>query len=348
MLNYLTRDPGLIASAESFDSPDLATNPVGSGPYMLDTAATVTGTSYSYTANPDYWNKDWQHYDKLTINVLQDATAGLNAVKSGEVNGIKLANNDNLAEVEGAGWTVNANELDFQGMLLLDRAGTMNPAIADVRVRQAINYAFDRPALLKALQNDNGTVTGQVFPENSPAYDKSLDDRYGYDPEKAKELLAEAGYADGLTLSMPSSTVLGATTYTLISQQLADVGITAEYTDPGNNFIADLLAPKFPVSFMALEQNPDWQLIQFMIAPNAVFNPFKYDDPKVDEYIKQIQYGDEATQGKVAKELNAYIVEQAWFAPFYRVQGSFATDANTTVKMIPTNAYPSIYDIQPK
>ncbi|WP_240555626.1 hypothetical protein [Plantibacter flavus] len=99
---------------------------------------------------------------------------------------------------------------------------------------------------------------------------------------------------------------------------------------------------------MALEQNPDWQLIQFMIAPNAVFNPFKYDDPKVDEYIKQIQYGDEATQGKVAKELNQYIVEQAWFAPFYRVQGSFATDANTTVKMIPTNAYPSIYDIQPK
>ncbi|KQQ52649.1 ABC transporter substrate-binding protein [Plantibacter sp. Leaf314] len=348
MLNYLTRDPGLVASAESFDSPDLATNPVGSGPYVLDTAATVTGTSYSYTANPDYWNKDWQHYDKLTINVLQDATAGLNAVKSGEVNGIKLANNDNLAEVEGAGWTVNANELDFQGMLLLDRAGTMNPAIADVRVRQAINYAFDRPALLKALQNDNGTVTGQVFPENSPAYDKALDDRYGYDPEKAKELLAEAGYADGLTLSMPSSAVLGATTYTLISQQLADVGITAEYTDPGNNFIADLLAPKFPVSFMALEQNPDWQLIQFMIAPNAVFNPFKYSDPKVDEYIKQIQYGDEATQGTVAKELNAYIVEQAWFAPFYRVQGSFATDANTTVKMIPTNAYPSIYDIQPK
>lgn len=348
MLNYLTRDPGLIASAETFGNDDLATNPIGSGPYILDTAATVTGTSYSYTANPDYWNKDNQHYDKLTINVLADATAGLNAIKAGEANGVKLASNDNLAEVEGAGWTVNANELDFQGMLLLDRAGTMNPALADVKVRQAINYAFDRPALLKALQNDNGTVTGQVFPENSPAFDKSLDDRYGYDPEKAKELLAEAGYADGFTLAMPSSPVLGATTYTLISQQLADIGITAEYTDPGNNFIADLLAPKYAASFMALEQNPDWQLIQFMIAPNAVFNPFKYEDPKVTEMIKQIQFGDEATQGKVAKELNTYIVEQAWFAPFYRVQGSFATDANTTVKMIPTNAYPSLYDIQPK
>ncbi len=348
LLNYLTRDPGLVASGESLGNDDLATNPVGSGPYILDTAATVTGTSYSYTKNPDYWNPDAQHYDKLVINVLADATASLNAIKAGEANGVKLASNDNLAEVEGAGWTVNANELDFQGLLLLDRAGTMNPALADVRVRQALNYAFDREGLLKALQLGNGTVTTQVFPKSSAAYDPALDDYYTYDPTKAKELLAEAGYATGLTLSMPSSTLLGATTYTLIEQQLNDIGVQVEYTDPGNNFIADLLAPKFAQSFMALEQNPDWQLIQFMIAPTAIFNPFHYDDPKVDEYIKQIQYGDEATQASVAKELNKYIVEQAWFAPFYRVQGSFATDANTTVKVLPTNAYPAIYDFTPK
>lgn len=348
MLNYLTRDPGLIGSAENFDSEDIATNPIGSGPYILDTDATVTGTSYVFTKNPDYWNPDVQHYDNLTINVLADPTAGLNAIKAGEANGVKLVSNDNLAEVEGAGWTVNANELDFQGILLLDRAGTQNPALADVRVRQAFNYAFDREALKKALQNDLGSVTTQVFPESSDAYDPELDDYYTYDPDKAKELLDEAGYGDGLTVSMPSSTLLGEATYTLISQQLADVGITAEYTDPGNNFIADLLAPKFAASFMALEQNPDWQLIQFMIAPNAVFNPFHYEDPKVDEFIEQIQFGDEATQASVAKELNRYIVEQAWFAPFYRVQGSFATDANTSAEMLPTNAYPSIYDIQPK
>jgi peptide/nickel transport system substrate-binding protein len=347
-LNYLTRDPGLVASAESFDSPDIATNPIGSGPYVLDTAATVTGTSYTYTANPDYWNKDLQHYEKLVINVLQDPTAALNAIKAGEANGVKLANNDNLGEVEGAGWTVNANELDFQGMLLLDRSGTVEPALADVRVRQAINYAFDREGLLEALQAGNGTVTTQVFPESSPAYDPELDDYYTYDPEKAKELLAEAGYADGLVLQQPSAAALGATTYTLIEQQLADVGITVEYTDPGTNFIADLLAPKFPSSFMALEQNPDWQLIQFMIAPGAVFNPYGAEDPAIDALLTEIQYGDEATQAEKAKELNRYLVEQAWFAPFYRVQGSFGTDADTTTEMLPTNVYPAIYDFKPK
>ena len=85
-----------------------------------------------------------------------------------------------------------------------------------------------------------------------------------------------------------------------------------------------------------------------MIAPTAVFNPFHYEDPQVNEYMQQIQFGDEATQAEKAKELNRYLVEQAWFAPFYRVQGSFATDANTTVEVLPTNAFPAIYDFQPK
>jgi len=148
---------------------------------------------------------------------------------------------------------------------------------------------------------------------------------------------------------MPTVSALGATTYTLIAQQLSDVGITVEPTDVGiDSFIADMLAPKYPATFMALEQNPDWQLIQFMIAPTAVFNPFHSEDPKIDEMMSQIQNGDEATQAKVAGELNAYLVEQAWFAPFYRVQGSFGTDANTSVKMLPTNAYPAIYDFVPK
>ena len=208
--------------------------------------------------------------------MLDTPTAALNAIKAGEANGVRLSTNDNLTEVEAAGWTINSNELDFQGLLLLDRDGTMAPELADVRVRQALNYAFDREAMLTALQSDHGTVTTQVFPASSDAYDPALDDMYPYDPEKAKELLAEAGYADGFTLSMPSSPLLGETTYTLISQQLEEIGITAEYTEPGANFIADLLAPKFPASYMALEQNPDWQLIQFMIAPTGDLQPLPH------------------------------------------------------------------------
>ncbi|WP_456285355.1 ABC transporter substrate-binding protein [Microbacterium sp. JZ70] len=346
-LDYLTRDPGLIASSEAIASGDLTTEPVGSGPYMLDAAATVTGTSYAYTANPDYWNKDVQYYDSLTINVFQDPTAALNAIKANEADAVRLSTNDNLAEVEGAGWTINYNELDFQGLLLLDRAGEVSEPLGDVRVRQAINYAIDREAMLEAVQKGNGTVTTQVFPATSAAYDEALDEYYTYDPEKARELMAEAGYADGFTISMPSSALLGASTYSLIDQQLSEIGITIEYTDPGNNFIADLLAPKFPASYMALEQNPDWQLIQFMLAPNAIFNPYHYEDETASALMERIQFGDEAEQEAGAAELNRYIVEQAWFAPFYRVHGVMASAPGTSVEMVPTNAYPSIFDIRP-
>jgi len=348
LLDYLTRSAGVIASPATFDNPDAATEPVGSGPYLLDTAATVTGTSYSYTKNPDYWDPELQHYDTINIRVLTDPTAAVNAIKAGEIDTMRLLSNDALGEIEGAGWTVYPLETEFAGFLLFDRGGTMNPALGDVRVRQAINYAIDREGLLTALQSGLGSLTEQVFPERSVAYDPALDDTYDYDPEKAKELLAEAGFADGLTIQMPSNAVFGATTFVLLEQQMSDVGITLEHVDvPVQNYIADLLAPKFAATYMTLEQNPDWQLIQFMISPTALFNPFHYEDPQVNEWIQEVQFGDEAAQDAALKALNAYIVDQAWFAPFYRAQNSFVADADTTVERVPSNVYPAIYDIQP-
>lgn len=346
--NLLSIAPGLVQAPSSFDDENSATTPVGSGPYILDSASSVTGTTYNYTANPDYWNKDAVKYENLTINVMEDTTAILNAIKAGEANGAKIADNNTISEVEGAGWTIESNELDFQGLLLLDRAGTMAPELADVKVRQAINMAFDREALLQSLQSGYGTVTEQVFPATSAAYDEALDSTYPYDPDAAKALLAEAGYPNGFTLNMMSTPAFQQT-FDLVAQQLADIGITVKYTDPGTgNFITDMLAPKYPATWMALEQNPDWQLINFMIAPNATFNPFKFQDDTVDGYISTIQNGTEEEATAAVKELNTYIVDQAWFAPFYRVQGSFAVDANTNLEFWPTNAYPSIFDFSPK
>ncbi|MEV4686258.1 ABC transporter substrate-binding protein [Microbacterium sp. LWH3-1.2] len=348
LIDLLSIAPGLIQAPSTFDDPDSATEPIGSGPYVLDTASTVTGTTYVYTANPDYWNADAVKYDNLTINVIEDPTATLNAMKAGEANGAKIVNNDTIPEIEATGWTIESNELDFHGLLLFDRNGTMAPELADVRVRQAINMAFDREALLEALQAGYGTVTEQVFPTSSVGYDDALDSTYGYDPEGAKKLLAEAGYPDGFSIDMISMPILQST-FDLVAQQLADIGITVNYTDPGAaNFITDMLAPKYPATWMGLEQNPDWQLINFMIAPEATFNPFHSQDPQVDEYISTIQNGTQEEAEQATKDLNAWIVENAWFAPFFRVQGTYATDANTNLEFWPTNAYPSIFDFSPK
>ncbi|GAB2728237.1 ABC transporter substrate-binding protein [Arthrobacter bambusae] len=346
-LNYLSKDASFMQSPASFGNADIATKPVGSGPYVLDTAATVTGTSYSYHRNPNYWDKSLVHYANLVLNVYGDQTSLLNAIKSGQLNAANTADNNTLTEIQAAGYKVNPLQLNWAGLILFDRAGTTNPALKDVRVRQALNYAFDTKAMLQSIGQGYGELTTQVFPPSSAAYDKSLDSRYAYNPAKAKELLAQAGYASGLTLKLPSSALMGNTLPALITQQLKDVGITAEFTDTGNNFIADLLAPKYGVSYMILEQQSDWQLINMKIAPGAPWNPYKYEDPKVDELINKIHVGSTDEQTAAAKELNKYIVEQAWFAPWYRPQSSFVTDAKTKVEVQTGNAYPFIWSFSP-
>lgn len=346
-LNYLSKDASFMQSPASFSAADIATKPVGSGPYVLDTAATVTGTSYSYKKNPDYWDKSLVKYDNLVLNVYGDQTSLLNAIKSGQLNGANTADNNTLTEIEAAGYKVNPLQLNWSGLILFDRAGTTNPALKDVRVRQALNYAFDTKALLQSIGQGYGELTSQVFPPSSDAFDKSLDSRYAYDPAKAKELLAQAGFGSGLTLKMPSSALFGATLPALITQQLKDVGVTVEFTDTGNNFIADLLAPKYGVSYMILEQQSDWQLINMKLAPAAPWNPYKFEDPKVDELINKIHVGSEDEQKSAAKELNKYIVEQAWFAPWFRPQSSYVTDAKTNVEVQTGNAYPFIWSFTP-
>jgi peptide/nickel transport system substrate-binding protein len=347
LLHYLSQNAGMIGSPAAFDAADAQTNPVGSGPYILDTEATVIGTSYEFTKNPDYWNPDAVHYDNLSLKVFGDSTSVLNAIKGGQLNGAKLPDNTNNGEIEGSGYTLNPFELDWTGLIIFDRDGSLNPALADVRVRQALNYAIDTEAMLTAVGDGLGTPTAQIFPESSDGFDPELDSRYAYDPEMAKDLLAEAGYADGLELSMPSTTLANPAVFTLIQQQLKDVGITVNYTDTGNNFIADILTPKYGVTWMQLQQDPDWALINFALTANASFNPTGYADPKVAELVATIGAAPEGEAGAAVQELNAYIVEQAWFAPWYRVQSNYATDANTTVETQVGNAYPYLWNFQP-
>ena len=166
---------------------------------------------------------------------------------------------------------------------------------------------------------------------------------------KAKSLLSDAGLPDGFTLNMPSSAFLGTTVFTLVQQQLKDIGITVNYTDPGANFISDLLAPKYPAAVISLQQDADWQLVNFQISPTATFNPFKFDDPKVDQLITKIHdAASEADSGAALKELDTYMVDQAWFAPWYRQESNFALDANTVSVPQVGNAYPYLWNFTPK
>jgi peptide/nickel transport system substrate-binding protein len=349
MLNYLTKNSGLVESPAAFDSPDAETVPVGSGPYVLNTDETVVGSSYVFDTNPDYWNPDDQHYDRLLLNVFTDPTSLINAIQGGQVNGANIADFTTLPTAEAAGFTVNQLELDWAGLLLSDREGTLTPALGDVRVRQAINHALDRDAMLEALIGGNGSTTTQVFPTFSESYDESLDDAYEYDVDRAEELMAEAGYPDGFTLRMPQTSLLPASNFTLVADQLADIDITVEFENlQVSDYIGNILGGRFSASIFQLQQDAtDWQLAQFQIGASSTWNTFHVADPTVEGLIAELQTGDEATAREAGQELNRYLVENAWFAPFYRPRTSFVTDPDTKATMQTGNAYPYLWNIVP-
>jgi len=180
-----TKDPKLVATATC-----------GAGPYMLDAANTVTGDTYTYIPNPHYWNPDAIHWNKLVFKIIVNPQSALDAMKAGQ---IQLLGADASVIDAGvaAGMKLVGVELNVQGLVFLFRDGTAVPAIKDVRVRQALNYAIDRTALAKVLYQGKGRPVSSEFLPGSEAYDPSLENYYPYDPDKAKALLAEAGYPDG-------------------------------------------------------------------------------------------------------------------------------------------------------
>lgn len=352
LLLSLAQNPGLQESPAQFDAADAETVPIGSGPYILDAAATIPGSTYVYHANPDYWAPDYQHYNKLVINVYDQEPTIVNAAASGEINGAQLLGSGSLDQIEAAGFTLYPQEIAFNGLLILDRDGTTNPALGDVRVRQAINYAIDKDAMLQAAANGLGTVTTQVFGASSPAYDAALDSRYPYDPEKAKQLLAEAGYPNGFELTMPAVAGTGDLPLaTLPAEFLGAVGITVVYDQQADlaSYVGGLTQGKFGIGWMQLQPSPSVAfVVADRVAAGGAFNPFSTDRSEVTAWLDTIYTGSAEESNAAAKALNTYLVEEAWFNPWYRNQTFYAADANTSVTQQDTNTYPYLWNILPK
>ncbi|GAA3100638.1 peptide/nickel transport system substrate-binding protein [Kribbella aluminosa] len=347
LIDYLASVGGAMASPRSLHAKDVATTPVGCGPYVLDRAGTVAGSTYTYKRNPDYWNAAAFPYDKVVIKPMTDLTARLNALKAGQLNAT-LTDTNSLADAERSGLTVSTTPVNWNGLLLMDRDGKLVPALKDLRVRKAINYAFDREAILKNVSHGAGALTTQIFNAAGDGYDKSLDGIYDYDPAKAKQLLAEAGYGGGFSITMPESP--GFAQYNpIIEQQLGAIGITVKWVKvPANAVIPEVLSGKYPVVFMTLGSQSAWQDIQKAVTRTSPWNPLKAGDPELDKLLAAAQNAPAATLPAAMKAVSKWIVDNAWFDPWYRENSVYLSDAKTAVTMQAYNVAPSIGSFAPK
>lgn len=342
---YLSQAAGLMGSPKALGTEGIKTEPVGSGPYVMDKAATVKDSQSVFTARKDYWNKDNQKFEKVTFKILVDPTARTNALVSGQVDAT-LLDPKTGKQAEGAKMKLVTNEVDWQGLLLLDRDGAKNTPLGNVKVRQAINYAFDRKTILDQVMLGQGTPTSQPFGKASGAWAEELENYYTYDPAKARQLLKEAGYESGVTLSVPA--VPGfETQLAVVKQQLADIGITLEVGAAiTNTFTTEVAAQKFTTMYFSLFQGEPWVAINQIISTKALYNPFKNTTPELQAKIDAVQSGGKDA-GKLAQEVNKHVVEQAWFAPLFRVNQMYYHNSKITVVPQVQQAVPSLYNYAP-
>ncbi|WP_427019011.1 ABC transporter substrate-binding protein [Pseudarthrobacter sp. P1] len=341
----MTQAAGLVASPKAIGTDGIKTAPDGSGPYVLDTKNTVKGSQYVFTKRDGYWNKDLQKFDKITIKYLVDLTARTNALVSGQIDAA-LLDPKTGKQAEGSGMVLNKSQVDWQGILLYDRDGKITPELANVKVRQAINYAFDRKTILDQQFLGQGTVTNQVFGPESGAYVPALDTMYPYDPAKAKSLLAEAGYPNGFTLKIPTVAAFDPIN-AVFKQQLADVGITlVPETIPPANLVADMAAGKYSAGTFQLYQGEPWVAINQMVSTTALYNPFKNSTDELKTLIGAVQNGG-GNSSELAKKVNQYITENAWFVPMYRLNQMYYSNKKITVTPQLQQAVPSIYNYAP-
>jgi peptide/nickel transport system substrate-binding protein len=302
-------DPASFADREA-----AAASPRGTGAYLIDEV--VPEVSVSLVRNPDYWDPDRYPFDEVTILAFDDDVARLNALTSGQIDAGSLGLNF-AQEAEDAGFTASTSEWGrFTALWIADRAGTIVPALADIRVREAISLAFDREAINETLNQGYGVVTSQPAIPSTAEYVEGGDDRYGYDPERARELLAEAGYADGFDIVMPSTTFLGIADWQpVVQQSLADIGIRVtfeSYADVGAWFDA-AMSGRYPV--IMYREGPS-DVGRVFINPDALFNHPRFDDPVVAEAWDTVFNGTSEDAERARHDIGARSLDQAWLVVF--------------------------------
>ena len=201
---------------------DLANAPVGTGPYAL--GEWVPNERIVLDTRDDYWGEA-PGVEQVTLRYFADATATTNALQTGDVDAIANLQAPELLstfESDDAFQVITGTSSGEVSLSLNNQAAPFD----DVRVRQAVLYAIDEQAVLDTAWNGYGSLVATYAAPTDPYYE-DLTDVYAYNPEKAKELLKEAGQENlDITFTVPTRPYAQAVSEIVVSQ-LKDVGINA-------------------------------------------------------------------------------------------------------------------------
>jgi peptide/nickel transport system substrate-binding protein len=214
-----------IVSEEAVAAGDFASSAIGTGPFMLQEWRPEERTLLA--ANPDWWDEG-PYVDGLELRVIPDETSIIAALRAGNVD-FAILNDPIVATLLMDDPNITLNRVPALAYHVF-QLNASRPPMDDLRVRQAISCAIDRQEVLDTASLGYGEVTG---PLTAPAWKVPTEELFCYqkDVERARELLAEAGHADGFTLGVIAASAEPPTALSEaqnIQAQLAEVGIRLE------------------------------------------------------------------------------------------------------------------------
>lgn len=204
-----------------------ATQPVGTGPFKF--SKWNKGDSVEIVRNDDYWGEPVK-LERATFKFIGDPTAAFAALMAGDADGFaRFPAPENVPQLQAdPRFTVVIGSTEGETIL---STNNKKAPFDDVRVRRAIAHAIDRQAIIEGAMFGQGTPIGSHFAPHHPAY-VDLTSQYPLDRDKAKALLAEAGYPDGFkaTLKLPPPTY-ARRGGEIIASQLREIGIDLEISN---------------------------------------------------------------------------------------------------------------------
>jgi len=212
---------------EEVGAEGFAKAPVGTGPFAF--VEWVPDDHVTLVANADYWEGSYKgkpEVDRVVFRPIPEAATRAAELQAGGVHLIQDVLPDQMDDLEAAGLTVVPDEA-FQLQYVFFITDDESAPTYDVRVRQALNYAVDVDAIIENLLAGLGSHIASPIGPGYLGYNPEVEP-YPYDPDKARALLAEAGYADGFETTIDSTTADHTDVIDAVTGYLAEVGVAAQ------------------------------------------------------------------------------------------------------------------------
>ena len=304
-LAYLT----LAILPAEYDGQDTA--PVGTGPFKFVSRAAQDNIVLERF--DDYWGEK-AYLDKVTYKIIENADSILMSLQSGAVDLFAHLTSTQVAQL-GDDFNIEEGTMNLVQAMYLNHA---EKPFDDVRVRQALCCAIDRQQILDLAFDGYGSLIGSsMYPAFGKYFDDSLTNYYTHDVEKAKALLADAGYPDGfsMTITVPSNYQPHIDTAQVIVEQLKQVGIKAEILPvTWESWLNDTyMGRQFQATVVGVDASTmTARALLERFTSTAGNNFINYNNAEYDAFFQEaVSAADDAAQTAAYKKAEANLTENA-------------------------------------